>query len=151
MQRHNVLCLSVCLQVGECSKSSSFITHLDWSLDSKMLQSNDGAGERLFYRMPSESLQPHVLVNLNLQRKEISQGWRTKIKEQKNGRRKDRIIPQKNASTNRNPLYFNFEQFQFEGLKSASSTHFIFTPFCLLQEILIDKNLQIDVNEFSIS
>ncbi|CAK6978239.1 PREDICTED: echinoderm microtubule-associated protein-like 6, partial [Scomber scombrus] len=39
-------------KVGECSKSSSFITHLDWSLDSKMLQSNDGAGERLFYRMP---------------------------------------------------------------------------------------------------
>ncbi|KAM3606890.1 uncharacterized protein V6R79_025142 [Siganus canaliculatus] len=39
-------------KVGECSKSSSFITHLDWSLDSKVLQSNDGAGERLFYRMP---------------------------------------------------------------------------------------------------
>uniref|UniRef100_A0A3Q1BB23 HELP domain-containing protein n=1 Tax=Amphiprion ocellaris TaxID=80972 RepID=A0A3Q1BB23_AMPOC len=39
-------------KVGECSKSSSFITHLDWSLDSKILQTNDGAGERLFYRMP---------------------------------------------------------------------------------------------------
>ncbi|KAM7408259.1 hypothetical protein PAMA_002117 [Pampus argenteus] len=39
-------------KVGECSKSTSFITHLDWSLDSKILQSNDGAGERLFYRMP---------------------------------------------------------------------------------------------------
>ncbi|XP_043551898.1 echinoderm microtubule-associated protein-like 6 isoform X1 [Chiloscyllium plagiosum] len=40
-------------KVGECSKSSSFITHIDWSLDSKHLQVNDGAGERLFYKMPS--------------------------------------------------------------------------------------------------
>nr|XP_020441832.1 echinoderm microtubule-associated protein-like 6 isoform X2 [Monopterus albus] len=39
-------------KVGECSKSSSFITHLDWSVDSKLLQTNNGAGERLFYRMP---------------------------------------------------------------------------------------------------
>ncbi|XP_028844275.1 echinoderm microtubule-associated protein-like 6 isoform X1 [Denticeps clupeoides] len=39
-------------KVGECNKSSSFITHLDWSIDSKFLQTNDGAGERLFYRMP---------------------------------------------------------------------------------------------------
>lgn len=51
---HNEVCCL--LQVGECSKSSSFITHLDWSLDSKILQTNDGAGERLFYRMPSESV-----------------------------------------------------------------------------------------------
>lgn len=43
------------VQVGECSKSSSFITHMDWTVDSKVLQTNDGAGERLFYRMPSES------------------------------------------------------------------------------------------------
>ncbi|KAI1886389.1 hypothetical protein AGOR_G00213510 [Albula goreensis] len=40
-------------KVGECSRSSSFITHLDWSVDSKYLQTNDGAGERLFYKMPS--------------------------------------------------------------------------------------------------
>ncbi|KAL8185117.1 UNVERIFIED_CONTAM: Echinoderm microtubule-associated protein-like 6 [Gekko kuhli] len=40
-------------KTGECSKSSSFITHIDWSLDSKFLQTNDGAGERFFYRMPS--------------------------------------------------------------------------------------------------
>ncbi|XP_015240079.1 PREDICTED: echinoderm microtubule-associated protein-like 6 [Cyprinodon variegatus] len=39
-------------KVGECSKSSSFITHLDWSVDGKILQSNDGAGKRLFYWMP---------------------------------------------------------------------------------------------------
>ncbi|KAI4812331.1 hypothetical protein KUCAC02_023729 [Chaenocephalus aceratus] len=40
-------------KVGECnSNSSSFITHLDWSLDSKTLQTNDGAGERFFYLMP---------------------------------------------------------------------------------------------------
>lgn len=39
-------------KTGECSESSSFITHIDWSLDSKYLQTNDGAGERFFYRMP---------------------------------------------------------------------------------------------------
>ncbi|XP_075902321.1 echinoderm microtubule-associated protein-like 6 [Nelusetta ayraudi] len=39
-------------KVGECSKSSSFITHMDWTMDSKVLQTNDGAGERLFYWMP---------------------------------------------------------------------------------------------------
>lgn len=39
-------------KIGECNKSLSFITHIDWSLDSKYLQTNDGAGERLFYKMP---------------------------------------------------------------------------------------------------
>lgn len=42
-------------KIGECSKSLSFITHIDWSLDSKYLQTNDGAGERLFYKMPCKS------------------------------------------------------------------------------------------------
>uniref|UniRef100_A0A8B9KL60 EMAP like 6 n=1 Tax=Astyanax mexicanus TaxID=7994 RepID=A0A8B9KL60_ASTMX len=40
-------------KVGECSRSCSFITHLDWSIDGKFLQTNDGAGERFFYRMPT--------------------------------------------------------------------------------------------------
>nr|XP_040055346.1 echinoderm microtubule-associated protein-like 5 isoform X5 [Gasterosteus aculeatus aculeatus] len=40
-------------KVGECSGSTSFITHMDWSTDSKYLQINDGSGRRLFYRMPS--------------------------------------------------------------------------------------------------
>ncbi|EMP26071.1 Echinoderm microtubule-associated protein-like 6, partial [Chelonia mydas] len=40
-------------KIGECNKSSSFITYIDWSVDSKFLQTNDGAGERLFYKMPS--------------------------------------------------------------------------------------------------
>nr|XP_034963441.1 echinoderm microtubule-associated protein-like 5 isoform X5 [Zootoca vivipara] len=39
-------------KVGECVGSTSFITHMDWSLDSKLLQTNDGSGKRLFYRMP---------------------------------------------------------------------------------------------------
>ncbi|KAJ7401727.1 hypothetical protein BTVI_93683 [Pitangus sulphuratus] len=40
-------------KVGECIGSLSFITHMDWSSDSKYLQTNDGNGKRLFYRMPS--------------------------------------------------------------------------------------------------
>lgn len=53
-QLHQTDCWSF-VQVGECSKSSSFVTHMDWTMDSKVLQTNDGAGERLFYWMPSES------------------------------------------------------------------------------------------------
>lgn len=43
-------------KVGECIGSLSFITHMDWSSDSKYLQTNDGNGKRLFYRMPSKIL-----------------------------------------------------------------------------------------------
>ncbi|XP_023587448.1 echinoderm microtubule-associated protein-like 5 isoform X1 [Trichechus manatus latirostris] len=39
-------------KVGECVGSLSFITHLDWSSDSRYLQTNDGNGKRLLYRMP---------------------------------------------------------------------------------------------------
>ncbi|ERE73685.1 echinoderm microtubule-associated protein-like 5 [Cricetulus griseus] len=39
-------------KVGECVGSLSFITHMDWSSDSRYLQTNDGSGKRLLYRMP---------------------------------------------------------------------------------------------------
>uniref|UniRef100_A0A8C2DMQ0 EMAP like 6 n=1 Tax=Cyprinus carpio TaxID=7962 RepID=A0A8C2DMQ0_CYPCA len=45
-------------KVGECNKSTCFITHLDWSVDSRFLQTNDGAGERFFYRMPTGKFLP---------------------------------------------------------------------------------------------
>lgn len=44
-------------KVGECVGSLSFITHLDWSSDSRYLQTNDGNGKRLLYRMPGELFQ----------------------------------------------------------------------------------------------
>lgn len=49
-------------KVGECIGSSSFITHMDWSIDSKFLQTNDGSGRRLFYRMPSKSIYPNFIT-----------------------------------------------------------------------------------------
>lgn len=42
-------------KVGECIGSNSFITHMDWSTDSKYLQTNNGSARRLFFRMPSRS------------------------------------------------------------------------------------------------
>lgn len=48
-------------KTGECSKSSSFITHIDWSLDSKFLQTNDGAGAHFFYRMPCKQVFLHYM------------------------------------------------------------------------------------------
>ncbi|XP_051939881.1 echinoderm microtubule-associated protein-like 6 isoform X6 [Hippocampus zosterae] len=47
-------------KVGECARSASFITHLDWSVDSRFLQTNDGAGQRLFYRMPGAKFKKYI-------------------------------------------------------------------------------------------
>ncbi|KAM9700202.1 echinoderm microtubule-associated protein-like 6, partial [Menidia menidia] len=44
-------------KVGE-ARAAAVITHLDWSVDGRFLQANDGAGQRLCYRMPAGKLVP---------------------------------------------------------------------------------------------
>jgi len=41
------------LHKNKFGKSSSFITHMDWSLDSSALRTNDGSYELLFYDVKS--------------------------------------------------------------------------------------------------
>ncbi|KAI8515156.1 Echinoderm microtubule-associated protein-like 5 [Branchiostoma belcheri] len=52
--------------IGECRKSSSYITHLDWSKDSQYIVTNDGSGERLYYKATGFNGESYKTGNENL-------------------------------------------------------------------------------------